>query len=520
MGNYLSSPRNIPEGRGTKRKREEDNCVEESERDKIQEENLNTPKRKRLQSTTRYIYETLFVNGQTSDVKIIALGKEWHLHKVYLCQSGYFASMFRGSWRESHQDLIRMEIPDCNIDIGALDIAFGSLYKDDVLIKPTKVISVLAAATLLSLEDLISQCANLMVETVSAKTICHYHTASVMYGQSFVTTTCIDWLEKNLMSSQNIDLLKEIPPSLMTEVISSPSIFVMQVEMDIYSMLKKWMYLSLFPMWLGTLKDLVQEADAFYRSSPGDYFLDTDRGGKFKETFNALRLQHIINDLSSANIVEQDRIMPKRWMLPVYRSQWLQMLRIEQGQDKGPGGGFDSEILLREGLRCGRILKKDGPYCWRWTGYNYGVDLLVSFSSRLLIFKRNTMSQSCHGSVSLQTKRHVHYKLTVSTFNKLGQTTYHRTTGIKKLSLGKDEEVIVMSVDRKVQFPLHISCNFLVFTPNDTKAIKDSRLETQCPSASTPGPPDSDNQMRQVGSDEVNIQLDDVSDDNGNNAYF
>ncbi len=33
----------------------------------------------------------------------------------------------------------------------ALDIAFGSLYKDDVLIKPTTVINVLAAATLLSL---------------------------------------------------------------------------------------------------------------------------------------------------------------------------------------------------------------------------------------------------------------------------------------------------------------------------------------------------------------------------------
>lgn len=35
--------------------------------------------------------------------------------------------------------------------ISALDIAFGSLYKDDVLIQPTRVVSVLAAATLLGL---------------------------------------------------------------------------------------------------------------------------------------------------------------------------------------------------------------------------------------------------------------------------------------------------------------------------------------------------------------------------------
>ena len=33
----------------------------------------------------------------------------------------------------------------------ALDVAFGSLYRDDVLIRPTNVVPVLAAATLLSL---------------------------------------------------------------------------------------------------------------------------------------------------------------------------------------------------------------------------------------------------------------------------------------------------------------------------------------------------------------------------------
>ena len=42
--------------------------------------------RKKMRSTSQYIYDTLFINGENSDVKIIACGREWKLHKVYLCQ--------------------------------------------------------------------------------------------------------------------------------------------------------------------------------------------------------------------------------------------------------------------------------------------------------------------------------------------------------------------------------------------------------------------------------------------------
>jgi hypothetical protein len=42
--------------------------------------------RKKLKSTSKYIYQTLFLNGENSDIRICALGQEWNLHKVYLCQ--------------------------------------------------------------------------------------------------------------------------------------------------------------------------------------------------------------------------------------------------------------------------------------------------------------------------------------------------------------------------------------------------------------------------------------------------
>ena len=115
-------------------------CNPDSETDEDEEEGdeqqqlLNTPQRRKLKSTSKYIYQTLFLNGENSDIKICALGEEWSLHKIYLCQSGYFSSMFSGSWKESSMNTIELEIPDQNIDIEALQVAFGSLYRDDVLI--------------------------------------------------------------------------------------------------------------------------------------------------------------------------------------------------------------------------------------------------------------------------------------------------------------------------------------------------------------------------------------------------
>ena len=41
-------------------------------------------------STSDYIYKTLFEDGHESDMTVAALGKEWNLHKVYLCQVSYF----------------------------------------------------------------------------------------------------------------------------------------------------------------------------------------------------------------------------------------------------------------------------------------------------------------------------------------------------------------------------------------------------------------------------------------------
>ncbi|XP_074899862.1 germ cell-less protein-like 1 isoform X3 [Buteo buteo] len=510
-------------GRGGKRKRGGAEGPGDSDSDgeaEREERLLNTPRRKKLKSTSKYIYQTLFLNGENSDIKICALGEEWNLHKIYLCQSGYFSSMFSGSWKESSMNVIELEIPDQNIDIEALQVAFGSLYRDDVLIKPSRVVALLAAACMLQLDGLIQQCGETMKETINAKTVCGYYNSAGTYGLDSVKKKCLEWLLNNLMTHQSVELFKELSINLMKQLISSSNLFVMQVEMDVYTALKKWMFLQLVPSWNGSLKQLLTEADAWFAKRRKDFeddiaFLESEQGNAFLSVFTHLRLQYIISDLASARIIERDSLIPSagggsafqrtassrgavwvndlvgylqqmgqfltsQWLSSVYKQQWFAMLRAEQDNDIGPQE-INKEELEGNSMRCGRKLAKDGDYCWRWTGFNFGFDLLVTYTNRYIIFKRNTLNQPCSGSVSLQPRRNIAFRLRLASFDSSGKIICSRTTGYQILTLEKDQEQVVMNLDsRLLIFPLYICCNFLYTSPEkkaDSEALLDN-LET------------------------------------------
>uniref|UniRef100_A0A8C9NQE2 BTB domain-containing protein n=1 Tax=Serinus canaria TaxID=9135 RepID=A0A8C9NQE2_SERCA len=422
---------------------------------------------KKLKSTSKYIYQTLFLNGENSDIKICALGEEWNLHKIYLCQSGYFSSMFSGSWKESSMNVIELEIPDQNIDVEALQVAFGSLYRDDVLINPSRVMALLAAACMLQLDGLIQQCGETMKETITAQTVCGYYNSAGTYGLDSVKKKCLEWLLNNLMTHQSVGLFKELSINLMKQLISSSNLFVLQVEMDVYTALKK------VPAWGSYL----MEQQNFYRNFGGDVaFLESAQGSAFVPVFAHLRLQYIISDLASARIVERDALLPSEWLSSVYKQQWFAMLRAEQDNDIGPQE-INKEELEGNSMRCGRKLAKDGDYCWRWTGFNFGLDLLVTYTNRYIIFKRNTLNQPCSGSVSLQPRRSLAFRLRLASFDCSGKMICSRTTGYQILTLEKDQEQIVMNLDsRLLTFPLYICCNFLYTSP-EKRADSEAQLD-------------------------------------------
>ena len=98
--------------------------------------------RKKLMTTSNYIYETLFEKGEGSDITVTALGQTWKLHLIYLKQSQYFDSYFGGRWPTPEDNCINLEIPDSHIDAMALHTVFGSLYCDEIKIPPNRAVNV------------------------------------------------------------------------------------------------------------------------------------------------------------------------------------------------------------------------------------------------------------------------------------------------------------------------------------------------------------------------------------------
>ena len=224
--------------RGTKRRREvDDDIIAGSENI---ERLLSTPRKKKLHTTSQYIYENLFQAGKESDVTVVTLGRSWQLHKLYLSQSPYFASLFSGRWKDGAKDVINIAVVDPLITLDSLHVTFGSLYQDEVTIEPADVLNVLAAASLFQLDGLISQCQVIMDETINVETVVRYWEGCQQYGCVKLTKTCVDWLNVNLLSHlpDHPARLREVSPALMSDLVSSPDLFVMQTEFSVYVLLR------------------------------------------------------------------------------------------------------------------------------------------------------------------------------------------------------------------------------------------------------------------------------------------
>ena len=81
-----------------------------------------------LKSVCTNIYKKGFMNGLFSDITVSALGMQYHLHKLILIQSPYFASMLEGSWKEQDQSLIELQLEDPHLTVESLTIMFARLY--------------------------------------------------------------------------------------------------------------------------------------------------------------------------------------------------------------------------------------------------------------------------------------------------------------------------------------------------------------------------------------------------------
>ncbi|XP_030563548.1 protein germ cell-less [Drosophila novamexicana] len=492
MGQIVGSMQsNVAEvfGGRRKRRRSTDTTASQEERERAQLD-AKSPKKKKLLTTTQYIYNALFKEQKNSDVAVMALDKVWHLHKVYLSQSPYFYSMFNGSWKEAQQNFVHIKILDDRINADSLDAVFGSMYSDEIEIEVKDVIPVLATATLFHLDGIIDKCAEVMVDSINAETAIQYYEAACQYGVLSVKKSTFQWFQINLLSiyNKNPNLLRHISIDLMTLLTASHDLYVMQTEFSLYTLLRTWMFLQLHPQY--DPEDPVQRAEAqktqerlvnagvethtpsvdvvqwtyFASRMEERSFLATPEGQAYVPVFQKLRTQYLTNHYMDLKIIFNDNIIPKEWLYRHIHSHWDALLRIDHGQEDGSPQQLDKEQFFENCMRCGRLLLEPGYQKWRWTGFNYGMDLILIMDSRRLNIRRHHRHE--HERVlSLQTKRKFMIRTTVTSINAQRQPVFTQTSEITTLSLEKNEEVSLMVLDPKLVHPLLISINMLVVTP-------------------------------------------------------
>ncbi|XP_059942365.1 germ cell-less protein-like 1 [Mesoplodon densirostris] len=423
------------------------------------------PRRKRAKDHSGSIYEALFLRGEGSDVRICALGEEWNLHRVHLCQSGYFASMFSGAWWETNMGTIEMQMPDENIDREALHEALGSLYRGSILIPPGRVVAILATASMLQLDKVIQRCGEVMKETVSAQTVCSYYYSAESYGLQNIRIMCLQWLLDNMMTQCSEGLLREVSLDLMREVVASSQLLVMGLEMDVYTMLKMWMFLQLQPTWRGPRRALLPDTNSWFarsrRNSEGTPFLETEQGRAFVPVFQQLRLAYIICDLTSALVIHKDALIPPAWLGPVYQEHWLGPLQTEQTRELWPVDVYVSDPQGNS-MRCGGQLHRDKQCSWRWEGFKLSWDLVVCYANQCIIFRCSAQNKYSSLGVSLLGEGKVAFRLCPFSLDRDGRAIFRKDTEYQMLSLRQNQELVVMNLENQdVVFPIYVACNFL-----------------------------------------------------------
>jgi len=267
---------------------------------------------------------------------------------------------------------------------------------------PLEVTSVLACASLLSLDGLIAQCETVMIENINHKSVFSFYEASIIYGVKSVTDMALKWLCHNVMSNTEI-CLSEIKAQLFEKIVSSNDLMIVQVETDLYTLCKKWLYFQLNKStktldknWQKTCNDFFK---SFLNKTPGTggcneeetsastssdliltstvktennkevCVLDLPAFQKYVNIFKKIRLQHILTDMGSLNVLYADRIIPHEWIEPYYFKNWLNAIYIDQDQ-MSHEFEIDPTEFDTECARFGRILNGDLA-TWRWVILNF-----------------------------------------------------------------------------------------------------------------------------------------------------
>ncbi|KAK6749500.1 hypothetical protein RB195_001858 [Necator americanus] len=413
------------------------------------------PKKITKLDTAKYVYERLFLQGEGSDVTVHAVGHVWHLHKLYLQQCKYFEVLMQGNWKDSKEDVIFLDFPDENVTREGLHAVLGSLYHNQIELDLDNAEGVLSAASVLQLESVLERCGDAMADNLSANNVLRYLNLAEMYGLPQVTKRAYHLLKWNFWRfMKSKEHLKDLKEDTFVRLISSSELLIMEGEMDVYQMIKTWIFLKEKPH-AAALPDsdfARQMKETFACYSEGSLFV------RHAGLFAGLRLHHITTTLASLNAVENDNLIPAEVLRAVMVDQWKTALNNEENPTAVSELSMDDFHV--NSLRLGRLIDTM-PKCWRWTGFNNGVDIVMNMSHGVLTMKRNCLSQATPYSINLKSERVVHYRAIIS--DSSGACLFDSTK--QSIVLRLDQSVVVARLGDDVTLPISVHLLYLAAQP-------------------------------------------------------
>lgn len=157
-----------------------------------------------------------------------------------------------------------------------------------------------------------------------------------------VKKNALEWLQINLLSfySKHTKWLQCLNEDLLTDLIDSSDLVVMQTEFALYALLKVWIYLKINENtdYCNTKcsNDLMNQASTYFSNLKSQTpFLLTQAGQKFQKPFLKLRMQHLINHPVDIKLILEDNIIPKDWLYLPFMVQWNSLIKVDNGLDQG-----------------------------------------------------------------------------------------------------------------------------------------------------------------------------------------
>ncbi|KAI6226457.1 BTB domain-containing protein [Aphelenchoides fujianensis] len=341
--------------------------------------------------TPEYLYQRLFVDGHSSDFVVAALGHEWKLHRVYLEQCEYFRSLFNGSWKDSEKNRVDLDGLDERITISGLNSVFASLYRNEVAFDLDDIGGILSTATLFNLGPCIAQCEELMLASIKDHNVVDYLELSELYGVSACKERCMQYLAHMFWRLlQSNEFLQKMSASLFELILVHKDLCVIEGERDIYDAIKRWIFIH----EKKTVDFTNDELQAFVLAKPPGYF------ERYARLLQHIRIHHMITSEKTLCTLRTEGLFRKEIILAAIEDQWTRALLCEEREEmpeNTPAVLFD-----RCCRRVGRPIEEDN--CWRWSGYDFGLDLLFRCQYGVICMYRNHTKDITTQTLSMRQK--------------------------------------------------------------------------------------------------------------------